>query len=165
LRDSLSLRNFLPERLVLGLGAIFCLLLRFRTAAASPVTHGAGSLETSAPARNANSRQKRFKLQKEDIKQIIPPMGACFASDHITVDGMSIHFMYREEPDFEVDSGWRFLSGRESQAYIDDPANLAIYDVNTIANYDPAIIPYLQYPVGTHLERVGETATFKIEAT
>ena len=29
-----------------------------------------------------------------------------------------------------------FFGGRESQAYLDDPAKKAIYDVNPIANYD-----------------------------
>jgi hypothetical protein len=28
-----------------------------------------------------------------------------------------------EEPDNDLDNGWRFLSGRESQAYLDDPAH------------------------------------------
>ena len=68
--------------------------------------------------------------------------------------------MYREEPDDEVDSGWQFFSGTETQDYIDDARNSAFYDVNTIANYDPAIIPYLNYPIGTELERVGKSDKF-----
>jgi hypothetical protein len=54
--------------------------------------------------------------------------------------------MYRDFPDNEIDSGWRFMSGKESQKYMDDPSNLEIYDVNTIANYDPEIIPLLAAP-------------------
>ncbi len=61
--------------------------------------------------------------------------------------------MYREEPDFDVDSGWRFLAGVEPQEYLDDPDNMAVYDVNTIANYDPEIIPFLQALVGAAFER------------
>jgi hypothetical protein len=34
-----------------------------------------------------------------------------------------------------------FLSGLESQEYLDEPGNSALYNVNTIANYDPTIIP------------------------
>ena len=105
---------------------------------------------------------KKFKIRGEDIKQLIPPTGSCYATDHITVDGMPVHFMDREEQDHEVDSGWRFYSGLETQAYVDDPDNLAIYDVNTIANYAPAIIPYLQMPVGSRLERIEETDQFKV---
>ena len=63
--------------------------------------------------------------------------------------------MYREEPDFPDDSGWRFFSGKESQDYIEDPANTTIYEVNTIANYDPSIIPLLDSAVGSAFERRG----------
>jgi hypothetical protein len=105
---------------------------------------------------------KIFLLNATEIIQLIQPMGGCIATDKITVHGELVDYMYREESDFEFDSGWRFSSGTEEQDYMDDPNNLAIYDVNTIANYDKAIIPYLNLPVGTELERVRGTATFKI---
>jgi hypothetical protein len=89
-------------------------------------------------------------------------VGGCFASDKITVDGMKVGYMYREEPDFEADSGWRFLSGTESQEYMDNTDNAGIYEVNTIANYDRAIIPYLDLPVGTELVRVDNSDKFEI---
>jgi hypothetical protein len=104
---------------------------------------------------------KKYKIDATKIKQLIKPMGGCMASDRITVDGELIDFMYRVEPDFEHDSGWRFMSGTEDQDYADNTDNWAIYDVNTIANYDPAIIPYLDAPVGTELERVKGTERFK----
>ena len=69
--------------------------------------------------------------------------------------------MYREEPDNNIDSGWSFFSGTESQEYLDDSANTSLYDVNTVANYDPAIIPYLDSAVGTQLERVSGTNQFR----
>ena len=80
-------------------------------------------------------------------------MGGCIATDKITVDGLRVRFMYRETPEFETDSGWRFFSGTETQDYADDSNNLQVYEVNTIANYDKAIIPYLNLPIGTELER------------
>jgi hypothetical protein len=61
--------------------------------------------------------------------------------------------MYREEPDNDVDSGWRFMSGRESDAYMDYAGNHGAYDVNTIANYDRDIIPFLDAPIGSAFER------------
>ncbi|MBO9621012.1 MAG: DUF2185 domain-containing protein [Niabella sp.] len=94
-------------------------------------------------------KEKIFKIKREDIRRVIKYGGACYASDKITVEGRPVKYMYREERDFENDSGWRFLSGTESQEYLDDPDNLMIYDVNTIANYDPAIIPYLKADVGS----------------
>lgn len=106
--------------------------------------------------------RKRFKLKAEEIVDLILPMGCCFATDKITVEGLPVNWMYREEPENEFDSGWRFFSGTETQEYIDDPKNIAIYNVNTIANYDMSIIPYLTYPSGSELERVADTGGFKI---
>ncbi len=69
--------------------------------------------------------------------------------------------MYREAPDNEVDSGWRFFSGEESQEYVDEPENTSIYDINTIANYDKAILEYLDAAPGSRFERVPGSDTFK----
>jgi len=106
--------------------------------------------------------EKIFKLKAEEIKRVIPPMGGCMATDKITVDGLKVDYMYREDSDFEKDSGWRFFSGTEDQEYVDDPKNIMIYDINTIANYDEAIIPYLHLPIGTELERIEGTNQFQI---
>lgn len=105
---------------------------------------------------------KNFKLNAADIVQLIKPMGGCIATDKITVDGELVDYMVREKPSFEFDSGWQFFSGTEDQDYVDDPNNSAIYDVNTIANCDPAIIPYLHLPSGTQLERIRGTDKFRI---
>ena len=110
-----------------------------------------------------NPLEKSFKIPGEEIKQLIPNMGACFATDRITVDGMKVGYMYREEPDKDVDSGWRFFSGDESQEYADNPENTSIYAVNTICNYDPAIIPFLSAPIGSSFGRVPGSDDFKAE--
>lgn len=106
-------------------------------------------------------RERKFKLRADQIEPLIEPMGGCFATDHITVDGLSVGFMEREAPDFEADSGWRFYSGTETEDYANNPDNTTIYEVNTIANYDPAIIPYLDSPVGTELQRIPGASTFQ----
>ena len=103
----------------------------------------------------------KFQLKPEDIKDLIPTMGYCLASDKITVEGLKVGFMYREEPEEADDSGWRFLSGTEAQDYIDEDKNIMIFDVNTIANYDEAIIPYLKMSVGIELERIEGTEEFR----
>lgn len=108
-------------------------------------------------------RTKVFKLTGEQIRQLIPNFGACFATDRITVDGLKVGYMYREQPDKAVDSGWRFFLGDESQEYVDDPNNTMIYAVNTICNYDPAIIPFLRAPIGAAFGRVPGTDTFEPE--
>lgn len=105
---------------------------------------------------------KNFKLNADELVDLVPPMGGCFATDKITVDGMKVGYMYREQPNREMDSGWRFFSGTEDQEYIDDFNNTTIYSVNTIANYYLAIIPYLDLPVGTELERIKNTEKFQL---
>jgi hypothetical protein len=104
---------------------------------------------------------KIFKIKGENIKQLIQPIGGCMATDKITVNGELVDFMYREQPDFDSDSGWRFLAGTETQDYVNNANNWSTFDTNTIANYDKAIIPYLDLPIGTELERIKGTDKFK----
>ena len=82
------------------------------------------------------------------------------ASDMITVEGYPVRFMYRQSPYNETDSGWVFLAGFESDEYMDEASNHGIYAVNTIANYDPSIIPLLQSPIGSVFEKPGDTERF-----
>jgi hypothetical protein len=97
--------------------------------------------------------KKRFAKMAGDIRPLACGLGGCLATDMITVDGMPVRFMYRERPDNDLDSGWRFFAGGETDEYIDNPANSGVYDVNTIANYDPDIIPHLEAPEGSAFER------------
>ena len=108
-------------------------------------------------------RNKAFKIPGDQIKRLIPSMGGCYASGRITVDGMKVGYMYREEPAHDVDSGWHFFSGDESQEYADNADNFAIYEVNTICNYDPAIMRYLDAPYGSAFGRVPGTDEFRPE--
>ncbi len=87
--------------------------------------------------------------------------GYVFAS-RMLVDGrLPVMFMYREEA-ADNDSGWRFFCGLESQDYVDDPANIAIYDVETILAIDGSIRPYLNAVAGTAFERRSPTAPFAL---
>lgn len=96
---------------------------------------------------------KKFKLSKEQIRDIARGHGGCVASDRITVDGLKVGYMRREESTGEDDSGWVFLAGDESQAYLDDAGNMGIYECNTIANYDREILPFLYSEIGAAYER------------
>lgn len=104
---------------------------------------------------------KGFKLKPEDIRPLATGRGACIATDMITRQGKRVGFMYREAPDNDTDSGWRFMSGLEDQDYMDEADNHGVYDVNTIANYDPTIIPLLDEPQGAVFERVPGAANFR----
>ncbi|MEZ4447793.1 MAG: DUF2185 domain-containing protein [Polyangiaceae bacterium] len=102
------------------------------------------------------SAEKKYKLRRDQIRALVPRRGACLATDAILVHGAPVGFMFRAAPRDEVDSGWHFFSGYETQAYVDDPSNMALYDVNTVANYDPTIIPFLDAPPGSAFERDDE---------
>ena len=106
---------------------------------------------------------KKFHIPNHEIRPLATNKGSCIASDEITLHGKPIGFMYRETPDGEVDSGWRFFSGDETQEYADDPKHFEIYDVNTLANYEPAIIPLLDSPVMSAFERNANSG--KLEPT
>ena len=107
------------------------------------------------------SEAKHYKLKAEDIKPLLPnDMGGSLATDKIMVDGEPITVMLRQQPAVKEDNGWIFLSGTEDPDYLDNAANWAPYAINTIANYEPAIIPYLDMPFGTELRRVEGTNKF-----
>lgn len=104
---------------------------------------------------------KRFRLRADQIRPLAHGFGAALASDRIMVNGLPVGFMYRQKPDNAEDSGWRFFSGEEDQDYADDPDNVGVYDVNTIANYDPGIVPFLLSPVGSVFERSPDSGKFE----
>jgi hypothetical protein len=104
--------------------------------------------------------KKPFRLRADEIRPLAIGYGGCIATDMITCDGRKVGFMYREATERDMDSGWRFMSGYESDEYMNEPGNHAVYDVNTIANNDPAIIPFLGAPVGSAFERENGTGRF-----
>ncbi len=108
------------------------------------------------------AKEKKFKLSADEIVKMVEGRSGCIATDKITVDGMKVGYMFRDDPYNDWDSGWQFFSGTETDEYVDEADNLCRYAVNTIANYDPAIIPYLDLPIGTELERIPGTDKFNV---
>ena len=97
----------------------------------------------------AAGRNRDYHVKAEDVKPLLSDWkGAdgCIATNRITVEGYKVGYCYREKPDGDWDSGWRFTAGDESEAYMDDPNNAGIYKLNTICNDDPDIIPLLNTP-------------------
>lgn len=105
-------------------------------------------------------REKAYGLWPSQLRTYLigwdGPVG-CFATDQITVQGKRVGWCYREQPTPDrPDSGWRFFSGEEDEAYLNDPGHTEVYDLNTICNYDPEILPLLTAPVGTAFWRDGD---------
>jgi len=104
----------------------------------------------------AAGRNRNYHVKAEDVKHLLPDWeGAdgCIATNCITVEGRKVGYCYREKPDGNWDSGWRFTAGDESDEYMDDPNNAGIYKLNTICNDDPDIIPLLHTPAPCAFER------------
>ena len=81
----------------------------------------------------------------------------CLVSDMVTKEGYKVGYMYRENPDAgRPDSGWRFLAGNESDEYINNPDNCHIMAINTVCNYDPDIIPYINSKIGSAFIRIND---------
>jgi hypothetical protein len=104
---------------------------------------------------------KVFAVPKERMRQLLPPLGGCLASDRITVDGKPVGYMYRETGDDDGDNGWRYFSGDETEAYSGESSNFSTCAVNTMANYDPDIIPHVGTPAPCAFEKISGTNQYR----
>ena len=85
-------------------------------------------------------------------------------TDRVSIDQDKICYMVREEPSKDnPDSGWRIFAGDETQEYIDDIDHTQVFSLNTVCNYDPDIIPFLEEPIGTVVIRNAEGKLVKEE--
>ena len=109
-----------------------------------------------------NKIHENFKLKPSQIKKITEGYDGCIASDMITLDGFPVIYMHRDILDNQKDSGWRFLSGMEDEAYMRNPNNHSVYDVNTIVNYVPTTFTMLDAPVGSEFEKHDENSQFNL---
>lgn len=96
--------------------------------------------------------RKKYKIPKSIMGNLFEAKDShsgCFATDRIIVDGAKIGFMYREKPLDSQDSGWRFMAGDENAEYMNDTSKSGIYHLNTLCNYEPNIIKFLDEPYGS----------------
>lgn len=104
---------------------------------------------------------KKFAKPASAMKPLVQGLGACLATDRIMVDGEPIGYAMRDDPQGPHDSGWQFFAGDEDEEYLEDADRLGLYDCNTVANYDPAIIAILGSPVGSEYVKNPETGKFE----
>ena len=104
----------------------------------------------------SGGRNKNFNVPKEEMKPLLSDWtgaNGCLATNRIMVEGCKVGYCYREKPDDDWDSGWRFTAGDESQPYMDDPNHSGLYALNSVCNDDPDIIPLLKAPYGSAFSR------------
>ncbi|WP_374353390.1 DUF2185 domain-containing protein [Chitinimonas sp.] len=103
--------------------------------------------------------QKRYRFKSADLQPLVQGKGLCVATDLITVEGQSVGYMCRDEPEDDDDSGWRFFAGSEDDRYIDNPKHFSVLDLNYLANCDETIIALLDSPVGAAFDK-GDDGVF-----
>ena len=69
-------------------------------------------------------------------------------SRQVSEEGLAVGFLYREAPGFPNDSGWRFFSGAEDDAYANDSANYETLPLSQILTAHPEIAPLMQQNAG-----------------
>lgn len=67
--------------------------------------------------------------------------------------GNAVHWMYREKPDREQDSGWRLFAGDEDEEYLNDPQNTRVMRIYFVMDLDPSLLVPFKGAVGTAFER------------
>jgi hypothetical protein len=83
----------------------------------------------------------------------------CFATNKVLYDNAPINYIYREEPmekDEErdyIDTGWRILSGDESDEYMEDLENISLVSLGSVLKRDDSFIDLLDSEIGTSFER------------
>jgi hypothetical protein len=96
---------------------------------------------------------KKLTWVANEVVERVDQMGGCIATNRVMLDGRPVGTMLRDVAAGPEDSGWLFMAGDESQQYLDDAKNLAVYDVNTVADRDPSIVPYLYALPGQCFDR------------
>lgn len=84
----------------------------------------------------------------------------CFVTSRVLHDGEPIGYLYREEPDFDRDSGWRILAGDESDEYMEDSKNLHFVSLGAVLNRDDSIVSLLDSSTGAAFTRDETTGGF-----
>lgn len=82
----------------------------------------------------------------------------CFVSNRVLYDNVPVGYLYREEPENSEnkeykDSGWRILSGEESQEYMDNSENSSFVSLGAVLSRDDSIIGLLDSEIGSEFER------------
>lgn len=90
----------------------------------------------------------------------------CLVNNQILYDHEQVNFLYREEPIIEdeekdyVDTGWRIMTGKETDEYIDNSDNFSFVSLGAVLSRDDSIINILESEIGSEFERNYE-GTFK----
>jgi len=85
----------------------------------------------------------------------------CVATEVITTHQKPVGYAYRTAPAKPNDSGWRFLSGSESEKYMNQPRHYITCVLDDFALEHPDVAPLLDHPAGSAFERAEGRGAFE----
>ena len=77
----------------------------------------------------------------------------CFVTNNVLYEGQAVGFLYKEDPDYDDDSGWRFSTGTESEEYMDDSNNISYVSLGAVLREDDGFVNLLDREEGVVFEK------------
>lgn len=77
----------------------------------------------------------------------------CYVTNNVLYEGRPVGYLYREEPDHDDDSGWRFTAGDETDDYMDDSDNSSYVSLGSVLSQDDSIVSMLEREAGATFVR------------
>ena len=84
----------------------------------------------------------------------------CFVTKRVLTDGARVGYLYREAPDNEQDSGWRFTANDETDEYMNDSKNTVFVSVGAVLSRDDSFVYLLDSPEGSSFVFDARTQSF-----
>ncbi len=72
----------------------------------------------------------------------------CFVTHNILYEGQPVGYLYREEADYDDDSGWRFTAGDETDEYMEDSDNSSYVSLGAVLREDDSCLSLLEREAG-----------------
>lgn len=84
----------------------------------------------------------------------------CFVTNRVLRDGRPPVYLYREDPDYDDDSGWRITANDETDEYMDDAENSAYVSLGAVLNVNDSFVGLLDSPTGSAFALDARTGRF-----
>jgi hypothetical protein len=84
----------------------------------------------------------------------------CFVTNRVLKDGAPAGYLYRESPDRDDDSGWRFTAGDETDEYMENAGNSAYVSLGAVLSKDDSFRALLETPAPCAYARDEDTGEF-----
>ncbi|GHT26364.1 hypothetical protein FACS189432_00630 [Bacteroidia bacterium] len=89
--------------------------------------------------------ERTYEQETQEVKKYAFVSKRALEADHIG-------YCYRESPENNIDSGWRFLYGDEDEEYLDNPTHSEAVYPEDMLSINPALDVLLAAPVGSEFE-------------